>query len=203
MTGTIQGGPFGVVLADPPWRFETWSDAGAGRSPQAHYDTMTVEQIKAYWWNMGIDRIVRRDLAVVMWATWPHLAYAFQVLDAWGLRYSTGAPWIKTTKSGAPHRGTKCLLPSASEPFLIAFRGSPTIKANGVRARGLLEAEDPAELNLAIFERRREHSRKPDSIYALCEDLFEGPGLELFARGTPRPGWTFTGNQVGMFGDGL
>jgi hypothetical protein len=35
---------------------------------------------------------------------------------------------------------------------------------------------------------RREHSRKPDEVYARIEALGEGPYLEVFARFS-RPGW--------------
>src|SRR5215475_1917729 len=38
---------YGVILADPPWPFATWSPKGKGRSAEAHYDTMSIEDIKA------------------------------------------------------------------------------------------------------------------------------------------------------------
>jgi hypothetical protein len=34
-----------VVYADPPWRFETWSEAGKQKSPDNHYPTMTRDEI--------------------------------------------------------------------------------------------------------------------------------------------------------------
>ncbi len=42
---------------------------------------------------------------------------------------------------------------------------------------------------------QREHSRKPDEMTPLIENLFDSPYLELFAR-TQRPGWTTWGNQT-------
>jgi N6-adenosine-specific RNA methylase IME4 len=47
----------------------------------------------------------------------------------------------------------------------------------------------------------REHSRKPDDAHAMCEALFDGPYLELFAR-APRDGWMVWGNQTDRFSQG-
>jgi N6-adenosine-specific RNA methylase IME4 len=41
---------------------------------------------------------------------------------------------------------------------------------------------------------KREHSRKPDELYALIEQCSPGPFLELFAR-FERPGWVQWGNE--------
>ena len=40
-------GTYSVVVADPPWSFLTRSKKGMGRSPDMHYDTMTLDDIKA------------------------------------------------------------------------------------------------------------------------------------------------------------
>jgi hypothetical protein len=39
-------GHFGAILADPPWRFATWSDNGKGRSAERHYATMTIDGLR-------------------------------------------------------------------------------------------------------------------------------------------------------------
>ena len=44
----------------------------------------------------------------------------------------------------------------------------------------------------------REHSRKPDELYAEVERYAAGPYLELNAR-TKRPGWDSWGNEAGKF----
>ena len=39
-------GEYGVIYADPPWRFEVYSeDTGQGRAAEAHYPTMAPEAI--------------------------------------------------------------------------------------------------------------------------------------------------------------
>ena len=40
-------GTYRVIYADPPWRFATYSDKGKGCSAEAHYDCLTLDQIKA------------------------------------------------------------------------------------------------------------------------------------------------------------
>ncbi len=39
----LPAGPFGVIYADPPWRFEPWSRiTGMGRAAEKYYATMTL-----------------------------------------------------------------------------------------------------------------------------------------------------------------
>jgi N6-adenosine-specific RNA methylase IME4 len=44
----------------------------------------------------------------------------------------------------------------------------------------------------------REHSRKPDEVYARIERFCAGPRLDLFAR-QRREGWTIYGDQTSKF----
>jgi putative DNA primase/helicase len=41
------GQKFGVIFADPPWDFKTWSKKGTGRSAEQHYPTMSLDELKA------------------------------------------------------------------------------------------------------------------------------------------------------------
>jgi hypothetical protein len=34
---------YGVIYADPPWSFRTWSAKGTGRSAISHYDCLSFE----------------------------------------------------------------------------------------------------------------------------------------------------------------
>jgi N6-adenosine-specific RNA methylase IME4 len=38
---------YGVIYADPPWHWKAWSKKGTGRAAVSHYDTMSVDEIKA------------------------------------------------------------------------------------------------------------------------------------------------------------
>ncbi|ODN71196.1 hypothetical protein [Methylobrevis pamukkalensis] len=48
---------YGLILADPPWAYEMYSEEGFEKSPEAHYETMPIEEIKrcrSASWPAGI-----------------------------------------------------------------------------------------------------------------------------------------------------
>jgi hypothetical protein len=45
MNAPPNAGTYRVIYADPPWRFATYSDKGKGRSPDAHYDCLSIERL--------------------------------------------------------------------------------------------------------------------------------------------------------------
>lgn len=191
-----------LVYADPAWRFDTWSAKGEGRSPQAHYRCMDTRDIMALWDGLGLDACVARDCVLALWTTWPHLARgdAHAVVRAWGFRPVTGGAWTKTDGRGEPVVGTGKILRGVTEPFLIATRGSPAFNPGAAPNGGVERVEDLADgwETRGLFARRRRHSEKPESVRDMLERAFRGPGLEMFARKSPRPGWTAWGDQVGL-----
>lgn len=181
-----------VILADPPWTFGTWSDKGKGRSAEAHYDTMSLDGIKA----LPVASWAADDAILLMWATDPLLDRALEVIRAWGFTYKTvGFYWAKLNKGAG-----RLLLREADfftgmgfwtranpEPCLLATKGHPKRRSGAVRK--------------LVIAPRREHSRKPDEVQERIEQLAEGPYLEMFAR-TSRPGWDVWGLQAGLFDAG-
>jgi N6-adenosine-specific RNA methylase IME4 len=173
-----------VLLADPPWRYRN-GGRGAARN---HYADMTTEAICA----LPVPDIVADDAVLYLWSTNPMLPDALRVLTAWGFRFKTKFTWLKTLGAPAvdlfgevrvkPAMGGGFWVRGCSEDVLIATRGKPTPPPPAARLLGLLA---PANV---------QHSRKPDSIYELCE-RHSGPYLELFAR-RRRPGWDAWGNEV-------
>ena len=160
-------GHFGAILADPPWEFRTWSARGRGRSAERHYrSTLTLDEIKA----LPVSEIAAPDCVLFLWATWPCLFAALDVIAAWGFNYKTvGYVFIKQTKRGnGLHWGTGYWTRANSEPCLLATRGKPK--------------RLHADVHQVIIEPRREHSRKPDCTRERIERLVAGPYLELFAR---------------------
>jgi len=179
----LPGGRFRVILADPPWKFKTWSKRGLGRSPDRHYRTMTIAQLKA----LPIGQLVAKDCALFLWTTWPHLLQALELVEAWGFTYKTLAfVWIKLTKRGRLHWGTGYWTRANSEPCLLATRGKPRRRHRDVHQ--------------VMMEVVREHSRKPAVVHERIERLVRGPYLELFAREHPR-GWASWGDELGKFDD--
>jgi len=195
-------GQYGLVYFDPPWKYEMFSDKGLEKSPDKHYDTMSLDELKA----MRDDVIFATapDAVGIMWTTFALLDQALELMAAWGFKYKTGGPWIKRAGTGNPAMATGYILRSSAEIFLIGTVGRPRTKNKGQRNLLLTGEwpEDVSEINAIIVDTlRREHSRKPDEMIPLIEALFEGPYLELFSR-TTRPGWTCWGNQTEKFAAG-
>ena len=182
---------FDILLADPATRFETRSAAGQGKSPDAHYDTMSWDDLAA----LQPARLARGDAILMLWACWPTLRESIALMDAWGFRYVTGGAWHKRTKHGKSAFGTGYVLRSATEPYLIGTLGSPQT-ANNVR--GVIETED---LDVIDAEARG-HSRKPDEQYAYCERLAPRAirFAELFGRQRwPDEKWSVWGIEADKF----
>lgn len=180
MFGDIPAGEAGVIYADPPWRFATWSARGLEGRPQ-HYPRMSLAEIKA----LPVAALAARDCVLLMWATDPMIPQALEVIRSWGFEYRTvGFYWVKLTRHGKDHFGNGYWTRANPEQCLLAVRGQPRPMAHDVRR--LVKAEV------------REHSRKPDEMYARIERLAAGPYVELFSR-TGRPGWRSWGNDAGRW----
>lgn len=100
-------GPFRVIVADPPWQYET-----GGVLP---YPTMPLDEIKA----MAVNDIAEADAILWLWTTNAHLRVAFEVIDAWGFEYKTLLTWVKN------RMGTGDWLRGQTEHCLLAIRGKP------------------------------------------------------------------------------
>lgn len=199
---------FGVVVADPAWRFSTWSPKGRDRCPDGplprakqrennparHYETMPLQDIKA----LPVGDLAAPDCVLLLWAVDPMLPQAFEVGVAWGFKFKTvGFYWNKLRRHGSrrhllhdepDHKlfpmGTGYWTRPNPEQCLLFTRGKPRRISAAVRK--------------LIIAPRREHSRKPDEMYARAEALAAGPYLELFSR-QRRPGWTTWGNEADRF----
>jgi N6-adenosine-specific RNA methylase IME4 len=174
-----RAGTYGVIYADPPWEFRTYSDKGKGRSAEAHYDCLSLEAIKA----LPVSSWAAKNAVLYSWCTVPHLEHALAVMAAWGFTYKSGFVWIKDRV------GTGYWARNRHEHLLIGARGSGVCP----RFRGI------ASVDSVIEGQQRGHSHKPDRATEIIELYHPGvPKLELFARET-RPGWDAWGDQVGLF----
>ena len=173
---------YNVIYADPPWTFKTFSDKGKDRSPENHYNVMSLKDIC----NLPVNKIANDNSVLLMWVVDPLLDKAFEVINAWGFKYKTvGFTWAKTNrKSVGFFTGLGYWTRGNPEMCLLATKGKPKRVSKSVPQ--------------LVVEQRREHSRKPDIMYNHIENLLEGPYIELFAR-TQRPGWDNWGNQTDKF----
>jgi N6-adenosine-specific RNA methylase IME4 len=168
---------FGLILADPPWRFEVRSrETGLDRDAANHYPVMTLDKIK----TLDVPSIAANDCVLALWGTAPMILHAHETMSAWGFAYRSQAIWVKDRIGlGFWFRGKH-------EHLLLGVRGNPPAPAPGMNFPSVFEA------------RAREHSRKPDEAYAILEAYFPTvPRVELFARaGTARPGWSYWGPEA-------
>lgn len=180
---------YSVIYADPPWTFETYSEAGGDRSPD--YKVMTLDDIK----KLPVKKISAPNSILFMWVTFPILDKSFEVMKAWGFEYKTCAfTWVKTNKTA----NLKALDVDKDIRMNLGYytRANAELCLLGRRGK-TLERKDKG-VRQVIISPLREHSRKPDEAYDRIERLFDGPYLEMFAR-TQRPGWDVFGNQIDKF----
>ena len=174
-SGTI--GNYSIIYADPPWRYDQKVMQGAA---DRHYPTMTMDELCA----LPVSDLADRDSALFMWATFPKLPEALQLMKAWGFTYrSVAFVWLKKNKKADSwFQGLGFWTRGNAEICLLATRGHPKRQA--------------ADIHQFIISPIEAHSKKPDEarekIVALMGDL---PRVELFARQTP-PGWDVWGNEV-------
>lgn len=163
---------FGVILADPPWRYE--HSVSKSRAVENHYPTMSLEEIC----GLGVEAIAAADCVLFLWATSPKLAESLQVIAAWGFKYRTSMVWKKT------QIGPGYYVRQQHELLLIATRGKPGTPLPESKPRSVITAP------------REEHSRKPEVFRELIETMYPlAAKVELFCR-SPRAGWAVWGNEV-------
>lgn len=170
---------YGVILADPPWRFKMRTPEGMSRNPDGpvgvfHYETMDLESIKA----MNVQSLTNPSTILFLWATSPMLPEALDVMATWGFKYVSSLVWTKD------RIGTGYWVRNQHELVLIGRRSKSKAPAVGLRPASVIEAK------------RREHSRKPDRMHEIIEACWpDARKLEMFAR-RARPGWDVFGNEV-------
>jgi N6-adenosine-specific RNA methylase IME4 len=165
---------FGVILADPEWKFETWSENGMDRAADNHYPTSELEDIKA----RDVATIAAPDCVLFLWATAPMLPQALAVMAAWGFDYKSHLIWEKD------RIGTGYWFRNMHELLLVGTRGNVPAPAMGTQWDSVQE--------YAVGK----HSAKPASFYELIEQYFPTLSkIELNAR-KARPGWDVWGNEA-------
>jgi N6-adenosine-specific RNA methylase IME4 len=160
---------FGVILADPEWRFESYSrESGMDRSADNHYPTSETDAICA----RPVQDIAAVDCALFLWATVPMVQHAFRVMKAWGFEYKSHCIWKKD------RIGTGYWFRNQHELLLVGIKGDGLpAPAGGTQFPSVIEAPVGR------------HSEKPNAFYEMIEVYFPTlPKIELNAR-RHRVGW--------------
>jgi N6-adenosine-specific RNA methylase IME4 len=163
---------YGVIYADPPWKFEPYADSGEDRNACNHYPVMATEQIA----TVAIP--AADDAVLFLWSTTPMLPQCSAVMAAWGFEYKSYLVWIKD------RTGTGYWTLNRAELLLIGTRGNIPAPTPGEQPPQVIEAP------------RGRHSEKPAVFAEIIERLYPNvPKLEMFAR-SARPGWDAWGDEV-------
>ena len=170
---------YGVIYADPEWRFEPWSrKTGLDRAADNHYPTSVTDVIA----ERPVEDIAAKDCVLFLWATAPMLPEAMEVLIAWGFDYKTHMVWRKQRPGKG--RGTGYWVTGEHELLLIGTHGRVPAPATAMA---------PSVLEAPVGK----HSEKPELFAELIEKQFPNvPKIELNCRGKPRPGWDAWGNEA-------
>lgn len=181
-------GHYGLIMADPAWNTKAYSDKGLKGRPQ-HYERMSLADIK----ELPVAGLAAKDCHLFLWTTSPHLQHGFEVLKAWGFRYSAIAfTWVKLNPRAPElftvpqdyHMGQGYTTRQNTEVCLLGKRGSPKRLRKDIR-------------ELIVAPRRR-HSEKPEEAYERCVQFAEGPYLDMFSR-RAREGWDAWGHESGKY----
>jgi len=170
---------YNIIYADPAWSYKNKSlnRGGAAR----HYKTMSNEDIQ----NLQVQKIAAEDSILFIWATFPKIQAALDVIEHWGFEYKTmGFTWIKKNKKSTNTNfwGMGRWTRSNPEICLIATKGKPKRINAGIHS----VIETPIE----------KHSKKPDIVRDKITELVGNlPRIELFARETA-DGWDSWGNEI-------
>src|SRR5215469_4658314 len=185
-------GPFDLILADPPPLFETRGRVatdGSSRAPK--YETMDWAALC----RLPVAKLAARNAVLVIWVFGPAPEMTARLARAWGF----GPPgelfvWNKLTRAAKLKPGMGYNSRKTSESVWVASRGKGLMRLDKGVYQGLITDEQLVE---TIVSRPREHSRKPDELYAMLDRLYgrDLRRIELFARRT-WPGYVAWGNEL-------
>ena len=169
-------GPFPLVLADPPWRYEF--PVSDSRRIENQYETQTTDDIAT---DEDVLRLIGENCVLFLWAPSPKVVEATTVLQQWGFTYRTSMVWVKD------RIGVGYYARQRHEWLLIGVKGSMPVPAESARPDSVIEAP------------RRKHSKKPDEVYHRIDRMYpefrdERYRIELYAR-EKREGWSSWGNE--------
>jgi N6-adenosine-specific RNA methylase IME4 len=165
-----RGEKFTTVYADPPWDYENQASPAANGNQAS---PLTIDEIC----GEPVARLTTQNAHLHLWTTNAFLPDAFDVIEAWGFAYKSCFVWVK------PQIGLGNYWRVSHEFLLLGVKGKLTFQERNQRSW--------AELH------RTQHSRKPDEIRQIIEQVSPAPYLEMYGRcRPPNSQWTVYGNQV-------
>ena len=164
-------GLYDIISIDPPWNYGRKYDPEGSRVANP-YPEMSNDDIKK------IKLPLNYNAVVFLWTTHKFLPIAFEILNHWQLDYKATMVWDKVNIGMGNWFRMQC------EFCLVGIKNKPFW--------------NNTKFSELIKEKRREHSRKPDSFFNLINEICAGRKLEYFSR-EKRDGWDVFGNDVNKF----
>jgi N6-adenosine-specific RNA methylase IME4 len=168
-----------TIVADPPWDYDNKGQYVRGGTPPSStelpYSGLPLTTIHA----LDVAALCEPAGArLFLWATNRYLPDAFEIMAAWGFRYTQTLIWDKRV-GGTPFAAS--VAPNHAEYLLVGVRGR--LPLQGHWSTNILHGPIA------------DHSRKPEVFLDMVEHVSPGPYLELFAR-RQRLGWDTWGNEA-------
>ena len=177
---------FGIILADPPWRFNDnlkyEKRDKTVRGVNYMYPTLDLSAIA----RLPISDLTAENALCALWVPSAFLKAGMDILEAWGFQYRQLWIWGKTSKRDPLNLafGMGRLARNCHEPCLVGIKGKYTKHLKNHSQRNL------------FMHPTMKHSQKPESVQDSLDLMFpEWDKLELFAR-RDRKGWTCIGNEA-------
>ena len=174
-----------IILADPPWEYTlTGSTKNARGLAKQNYPEMKLADIK----SLPVKDIKTDNAMLFLWATFPMISEALEVITSWGFTYKTAAfIWLKTNPITGKHFWGMGKYTRANAEVVLLGISNGTKALTDIKSRSIHQiVECPCQ----------KHSQKPEEvrrrIELLCGDV---PRIELFAR-VKRSGWDSWGNEI-------
>lgn len=139
---------YDVIYADPPWSYQQHGNSKG--TTIGKYNTMETEDIC----RLPVREISSERAILFMWATFPNIGEALEVIKKWGFIYKTAAfVWAKKNKkSDSYFWGMGAYTRANAEVCLLAV-------SKDTRDSEMVKRHDIHQIIDAPVER---HSKKPD-----------------------------------------
>lgn len=138
------------------------------------YNTLSTVDI----YHFPISEFADKDCLLFLWTPDKYLMNAHIIMGAWGFKKHCTFVWNKPT-GVCPFSVQFC-----NEFCLMGYKGKFHLNKIGLKTW----------FNAPV----REHSRKPDELYQIAEQLGDPPRIDIFSR-EKREGWDQYGDQPDYF----
>tara|TARA_R100000426_G_C4803102_1_gene103370 strand:+ start:264 stop:851 length:588 start_codon:yes stop_codon:yes gene_type:complete len=190
-----------TIVIDPP--YQTCTGGSASLSPSKHYKTQPIKSIIKQCKGWLSDYEVSYESHLYVWGLNSFasgrskgIIDTLKIVSELGFRPITQIVWIKNNSNPTPfgQRQTEICI------FAARWRKGQHKK---VMYKGTNDSYSVAKTTMSksvdfIMDKRREHSRKPNSFYQMVERRSNGKYLEMYGR-QKRKDWIVLGDQTDFF----